>query len=134
MMTSGGESPQTTRQVSSFLGHSMSLNMDLDTQNDIRLGPQSQEHWAVRYEAMSLCGTLDLLCRKGSSRLSTCCLCFYLQAFGEDIAILAGDALLSLSFEYIARETRHVAPERVVRVSYLSLMLVAVLHAFQKSV
>lgn len=40
-----------------------------------------------------------------------------MQAYGEDIAILAGDALLSLSFEYIARETRNVAPERVLRVS-----------------
>lgn len=38
------------------------------------------------------------------------------QAYGEDIAILAGDALLSLSFEYIARETRNVAAERVLRV------------------
>ena len=42
---------------------------------------------------------------------------YTLQAYGEDIAILAGDALLSLSFEYIARETRNVAPERVLRVS-----------------
>ena len=40
-----------------------------------------------------------------------------LQQFGEDIAILAGDALLSLSFEYIARETRGVDPARVLRVS-----------------
>lgn len=38
------------------------------------------------------------------------------KAYGEDIAILAGDALLSLSFEYIARETRNVAAERVLRV------------------
>ena len=63
-------------------------------------------------------------------RLSTCYLCFCLQAFGEDIAILAGDALLSLSFEYIARETRHVAPERVLRVSFLSLMPIAVMHRY----
>lgn len=41
-----------------------------------------------------------------------------LQAYGEDIAILAGDALLSLSFEYIARETRNVAAERILRVCY----------------
>ena len=33
------------------------------------------------------------------------------------MAILAGDALLSLSFEYIARETRGVDPSRVLRVS-----------------
>ncbi len=38
------------------------------------------------------------------------------QVYGEEIAILAGDALLSLSFEYIARETRNVAPERVLQV------------------
>lgn len=38
------------------------------------------------------------------------------QEYGEDIAILAGDALLSLSFEYIARETRGVDPARVLRV------------------
>lgn len=35
------------------------------------------------------------------------------QAYGEEIAILAGDALLSLSFEHIARETRGVDPVRV---------------------
>lgn len=46
--------------------------------------------------------------------------CFLSQAFGEDIAILAGDALLSLSFEYIARETQNVPPERVLRVCYPS--------------
>jgi geranylgeranyl diphosphate synthase type II len=38
------------------------------------------------------------------------------KKFGEDIAILAGDALLSLSFEYIARETRGVDPAQVLRV------------------
>lgn len=38
------------------------------------------------------------------------------KVYGEEIAILAGDALLSLSFEYIARETRGVAPERVLQV------------------
>lgn len=37
--------------------------------------------------------------------------------YGEDVAILAGDALLTLAFEYICRETRGVAPERIVRVS-----------------
>ena len=36
--------------------------------------------------------------------------------YGEEVAILAGDALLSLSFEYIARETRGVAAERVLQV------------------
>jgi hypothetical protein len=45
-----------------------------------------------------------------------------LQKFGEDIAILAGDALLSLSFEYIARETRGVDPARVLRVSASACM------------
>jgi len=38
------------------------------------------------------------------------------QAYGEDVAILAGDALLSFAFEHIARETQDVAPERVIKV------------------
>ncbi|KAL4419453.1 hypothetical protein ABPG77_003566 [Micractinium sp. CCAP 211/92] len=38
------------------------------------------------------------------------------KVYGEEVAILAGDALLSLSFEYIARETRGVAAERVLQV------------------
>lgn len=38
------------------------------------------------------------------------------QVYGEDIAILAGDALLSRSFEYIARATKGVPAERVLRV------------------
>lgn len=38
------------------------------------------------------------------------------KVYGEEIAILAGDALLSLSFEYIARETRNVPPEAVIQV------------------
>lgn len=41
-----------------------------------------------------------------------------MQAYGEDVAILAGDALLSFSFEHIARETQEVAPERVIKVSH----------------
>ena len=35
--------------------------------------------------------------------------------FGEDVAILAGDALLSLSFEYIATHTENIPDERIVR-------------------
>lgn len=38
------------------------------------------------------------------------------KVYGEEVAILAGDALLSLSFEYIARETRGVDPARVLQV------------------
>lgn len=38
------------------------------------------------------------------------------KVYGEEVAILAGDALLSLAFEYIARETKDVSPERVLRV------------------
>ena len=38
------------------------------------------------------------------------------KVYGEDMAILAGDALLALAFEYIARETKDVSPERVLRV------------------
>ncbi|WOL14083.1 hypothetical protein Cni_G22863 [Canna indica] len=36
------------------------------------------------------------------------------RAFGEDTAILAGDALLSLAFEHVAARSSGVAPERVV--------------------
>ena len=38
------------------------------------------------------------------------------KVYGEEIAILAGDALLSLAFEYIARETKGVDAERVLQV------------------
>lgn len=38
------------------------------------------------------------------------------KVYGEEIAILAGDALLSRSFEYIARATRGAPAERVLRV------------------
>jgi geranylgeranyl diphosphate synthase type II len=38
------------------------------------------------------------------------------KVYGEDIAILAGDGLLTYAFEYIARETRGVPAERVLRV------------------
>ncbi|KAK9902390.1 hypothetical protein M0R45_001629 [Rubus argutus] len=37
------------------------------------------------------------------------------KAFGEQTAILAGDALLSLAFEHIAAKTTNVSPECVVR-------------------
>lgn len=36
--------------------------------------------------------------------------------YGEDVAILAGDALLSTSFEYVAQHTRGVPAERTVEV------------------
>jgi len=38
------------------------------------------------------------------------------KVYGEEMAILAGDALLSLSFEYIARETKGVDAQRVLQV------------------
>ena len=38
------------------------------------------------------------------------------KVYGEEMAILAGDALLSLSFEYIARETKGVDAQRVLEV------------------
>nr|QKY15241.1 geranylgeranyl pyrophosphate synthase, chloroplastic (GGPS) [Polytomella parva] len=38
------------------------------------------------------------------------------KVFGEDIAILAGDALLVYAFEYIAKATRGVDPSRVLKV------------------
>lgn len=36
--------------------------------------------------------------------------------YGEDTAILAGDALLAYAYEYVARETKGVDPTRIVRV------------------
>ena len=36
--------------------------------------------------------------------------------YGEDVAILAGDALLSTSFEHVARETKGVSAEKIVDV------------------
>lgn len=36
--------------------------------------------------------------------------------FGEDIAVLTGDALLSFAFEHVARGTRGVPPERLLKV------------------
>jgi geranylgeranyl diphosphate synthase type II len=36
--------------------------------------------------------------------------------YGEDIAILAGDAMLSTSFEYVAKNTKGVPAERVLKV------------------
>lgn len=36
--------------------------------------------------------------------------------YGEDVAILAGDALLSTSFEHVAQNTKGVSPERVLEV------------------
>eukprot|EP00897_Mesotaenium_endlicherianum_P001706 jgi/Mesen1/1563/ME000134S00677 len=38
------------------------------------------------------------------------------KVFGEDVAVLAGDALLSFAFEHIARATKGVPAERIVRV------------------
>lgn len=38
------------------------------------------------------------------------------KVYGEDIAILAGDALLTYAFEYVATQTQDVPAERVLRV------------------
>lgn len=38
------------------------------------------------------------------------------KVYGDAFAILAGDALLSLAFEHIARETKGVSADRIVRV------------------
>jgi geranylgeranyl diphosphate synthase, type II len=38
------------------------------------------------------------------------------KVYGEDIAILAGDGLLAYAFEYVATQTKHVAPENIIRV------------------
>ncbi|CAI9111381.1 OLC1v1011601C1 [Oldenlandia corymbosa var. corymbosa] len=37
------------------------------------------------------------------------------KVYGENTAVLAGDALLSLAFEHVATKTRNVSPNRVVR-------------------
>merc|ERR1719310_1853355 len=36
--------------------------------------------------------------------------------YGDDVAILAGDAMLSTSFEHVARETKGVSAEKIVKV------------------
>lgn len=38
------------------------------------------------------------------------------KVYGDDIAILAGDGLLAYAFEYVATQTKNVAPENVLRV------------------
>ena len=38
------------------------------------------------------------------------------KVYGEEMVILAGDALLSHAFEYIARETKGVLAEKILRV------------------
>ena len=38
------------------------------------------------------------------------------KVFGEDIAILAGDGLLAYAFEYVATQTKNVAPENIIKV------------------
>ncbi|MEY2833206.1 MAG: hypothetical protein RLZZ574_2465 [Cyanobacteriota bacterium] len=38
------------------------------------------------------------------------------KVYGDDIAILAGDGLLAYAFEYVATQTRNVAPENIIRV------------------
>jgi geranylgeranyl diphosphate synthase, type II len=38
------------------------------------------------------------------------------KVYGEDIAILAGDGLLAYAFEFVATQTKHVAPENVIQV------------------
>ncbi len=38
------------------------------------------------------------------------------KVYGEDVAILAGDGLLSYAFEYVATQTQNVPPERILQV------------------
>ena len=38
------------------------------------------------------------------------------KVYGDDIAILAGDGLLAYAFEYVATQTKDVAPENIIRV------------------
>lgn len=39
-----------------------------------------------------------------------------MQVFGEPMAILSGDALLVYAFEHIARDTKNVSADRLVKV------------------
>jgi hypothetical protein len=50
------------------------------------------------------------------SRLHLCAACPVFQVFGENMAILSGDALLVYAFEHIARDTKGVSAERIVKV------------------
>lgn len=38
------------------------------------------------------------------------------KVYGDDVAILAGDGLLTYAFEHVATQTRNVAPERLLKV------------------
>ncbi len=38
------------------------------------------------------------------------------KVYGDDIAILAGDGLLAYAFEYVATQTKNVAPENVIKI------------------
>ena len=38
------------------------------------------------------------------------------KVYGDDIAILAGDGLLAYAFEFVATQTKNVAPENIIRV------------------
>lgn len=38
------------------------------------------------------------------------------KVYGEDVAILAGDGLLTYAFEHVATQTRNVPPERILKV------------------
>ena len=38
------------------------------------------------------------------------------KVYGDDIAILAGDGLLAYAFEYVATQTKNVAPENIIKV------------------
>lgn len=140
-MTSGEGSPQITRSgcCIAFLSdnsaaqtskvcpqmHSDMLSIHMwKCQND------SRKSFMYTSPGCSWCHPVELLCCSHCSHvLQRYCSSFQgdvviqafillMQAYGEDIAILAGDALLSLSFEYIARETRNVAAERILRVWY----------------
>jgi len=44
------------------------------------------------------------------------------QVYGEDVAVLAGDALLTYSFEHVAKSTKGVPADRVLRVRPVTLI------------
>lgn len=51
-----------------------------------------------------------------AARARTPVSCLPLQVFGENMAILSGDALLVYAFEHIARDTKGVSADRIVKV------------------
>ena len=73
---------------------------------------QARCNGAARYRPQpAVAHVCGLGCRPAPCRL------LVVQVYGEDIAILSGDAMLSYSFEHIARATQGAPADRILRVS-----------------